>query len=790
MTPTRDARVRPRDRRTVIDLIAIILLCGTIGWGFQPVFDGFGFLVPVGIGIGLGVAIALLAAARRWPLAIVTLATIVGYFLIGAPAALPRTTLFAIPTLESFSALATGAVTAWKAFVTAGLPLDIAEHALVPFILMLICAVTSTSLALRLKSAAWTLLPLGLSAAVVALFGSRAAGLPVYVGAGFAVVLIAWLGIRHALDPSRHLLQAATETTAVHLRAVRRRRIVAAAAVLLVALAGGSAGGAVLFDSGRVDRIVARDYVVPPLNLYDYTSPLQSFRAYVRDHADTAQFTVTGLPTGARVRLAALDAYDGLVLHASDDVASGSGRFLPLSAGAADAESLTRVDVLVGDYTGVWLPTVGAVQQLTYDGGAESTDAAQRRGTFYNDQTQTALNTRGLTPGVAYTLETTIPRAPSQTSLADAQFAPVRMPPATNVPEDIAALATQATADAVTPLEKVEALAGWLSSTGYFSHGLEGDAPSLSGHGAVRLHDFLGGDTIVGDDEQYAVSMMLMATQLGIPARVVMGWYPSGDAAGIDPFVATGDNLHAWVEVAFAGHGWVAFDAAPPPDKVPRESAARPRTDPKPQVLQPPIPPQEEAADDTPIAPHDRDNGDEKDKPEETVTDWGLIILTVVGVGAGTVLLAPLVIVLLVKAIRRWRRQRSSSAPARIAGGWDEIVDRAVDLRVPIRGGATRVETAQTLQRTFPGVAVVPLARRADASIYGPTSVDAIEAEAFWQEAGRVVHGMRRSVGRGRRMRARISLRSVIGARGRTRGGEGPDDDTSARSAAAGRGRG
>lgn len=789
MTPARDARVRPRDRRTVIDLVAIILLCGTIGWGFQPVFDGFGFLVPVGIGTALGIAIALLAAARRWPLPLVTLATIVGYFLIGAPAALPTTTLFAIPTVDSFFALATGAVTAWKAFVTAGLPLDIAEHALVPFILMLVCAVTSTSLALRLRSAAWTLIPLGLSATAVALFGARTAALPVYVGAGFAVVVIAWLGIRHALDPSRHLLQAATETTAVHLRAVRRQRMVASAAVLLVALVGGSVGGAVLFDGGRTDRVVARDHVVPPLNPYDYTSPLQSFRAYIRDHADTAQFTVTGLPAGARVRLAALDAYDGLVLHASDDVVSGSGRFLPLSAGDPEATSLTRVDVLVGDYTGIWLPTVGAVQQLTYDGEAVPTDASMRRSTFYNDQTQTALNTSGLTPGVAYTLETTIPPLPSQTSLADAQFASERIPPATNVPEDIAALATQATADAVTPLEKVEALAGWLSSTGYFSHGLEGDAPSLSGHGAVRLHDFLSDDPMVGDDEQYAVTMMLMATQLGIPARVVMGWYPSGDAAGLDPFVATGDNLHAWVEVAFAGHGWVAFDAAPPPDKVPRESAPRPRTDPKPQVLQPPIPPQE-AVDDTPTAPHDHDSGDEKDKPEETLTDWAPIILTAAGVGAGTVLLTPLVIVLLVKAIRRRRRQRSPSAPARIAGGWDEIVDRAVDLRAPVHGGATRIETAQALQRAFPEVAVVPLARRADASIYGPVPVDAVEAAAFWREAGRVVHGMRSSVGRGRRMRARISLRSVIGARGRTRGGEGPDDDTSARSAAAGRGRG
>jgi len=775
----------PGSRRMVIDITAIIILCITIGCGFQPVFDGLDFLVAVGIGVGLGVAIAVVAAVRAWTLPLIALVTVAGYFLVGAAAAVPGTTLFGIPTLESFRALATGIVTAWKSFITAGLPLATAEHALVPFTLMLVCAVASTSAALRLKHAAWALLPLGLTAAAVALLGWRTAELPVYAGAGFAVVLIAWLGIRHALDPSRHLLHASTEATAVHLRSIRRRRVLAAAGVLLVAMVGGSAGGAYLFDGGRTDRVVARDHVVPPLTPHDYTSPLQSFRAFVRDHADSAQFTITGLPTGARVRLAALDAYDGLVLHASDDASSGSGRFLPLSAGVAPEDALTRVGVLVGDYSGVWLPTVGAVQRLTYD---EAAGAQQRRNTYYNDQTRTALNTSGLRPGTAYTLETTIDRVPSRASLADASFAAVRTPPAINVPEDVAALASQATADATTPLEKVEALAGWLSSTGYFSHGLEGDAPSLSGHGAVRLHDFLDGDTIVGDDEQYAVTMMLMATQLGIPARVVMGWYPSGDGAVTDPFIADGDNLHAWVEVAFAEHGWVAFDAAPPPDKVPRDSAPRPRSDPRPQVLQPPIPPQE-AVDDTPTAPNDRDNAEEQDKPDEAVIDWAPIALTLVAAGSGTLLLAPWVIVLVVKEMRRRRRQRVASVPARIAGGWDEIVDRAVDFRVPVRAGATRVETARTMQRAFPEVAVVPLARRADATIFGPGSADGAEAEEFWREAGRVVHGMGISVGRGRRMRARISLRSVIGARGRSRVGEGPDDGTFALSATAGRGR-
>jgi hypothetical protein len=58
---------------------------------------------------------------------------------------------------------------------------------------------------------------------------------------------------------------------------------------------------------------------VPPFDITDYPSPLQSFRGYVRDDADKTLFTVTGLPKDGRVRLATMDAYDGIVYNVSDD---------------------------------------------------------------------------------------------------------------------------------------------------------------------------------------------------------------------------------------------------------------------------------------------------------------------------------------------------------------------------------------------------------------------------------------------------------------------------------------
>lgn len=59
-----------------------------------------------------------------------------------------------------------------------------------------------------------------------------------------------------------------------------------------------------------------------------------------------------------------------------------------------------------------------------------------------------------------------------------------------------------------------------------------------------------------------------------------------------EPFEATGDNLHVWVEIAFEGVGWVPFDPTPDEDNVPNDQTTTPQANPRPQVLQPPPPAQ------------------------------------------------------------------------------------------------------------------------------------------------------------------------------------------------------
>jgi len=59
---------------------------------------------------------------------------------------------------------------------------------------------------------------------------------------------------------------------------------------------------------------------------------------------------------------------------------------------------------------------------------------------------------------------------------------------------------------------------------------------------------------------QFATTMAVVLRDMGVPARVVEGFLPGMRKAGSAVEVIHNANAHAWVEVYFPGHGWVAFD--------------------------------------------------------------------------------------------------------------------------------------------------------------------------------------------------------------------------------------
>jgi transglutaminase-like putative cysteine protease len=60
--------------------------------------------------------------------------------------------------------------------------------------------------------------------------------------------------------------------------------------------------------------------------------------------------------------------------------------------------------------------------------------------------------------------------------------------------------------------------------------------------------------------QQYSMTMAVVLRDLGVPARIVVGFLPGERSPGSGLEVIRNTEAHAWVEVYFPGRGWVAFD--------------------------------------------------------------------------------------------------------------------------------------------------------------------------------------------------------------------------------------
>lgn len=745
-------------RRWVLDILMVTVLLGASAVGFWPSFAGPGFLGAAIGGAALGIAIAAVAAWRHWGILVIAGLTVIAYFLFGGALALPHTALFGvIPSLETLQHLAVGVVTSWKEMLTTVAPVSAADgHLLVPFILMLVTAVITASLALRLRQPAWALIPAGALLALVIAFGTPEPAAPIIQGAVFAVASIAWLALRQIWSPQNTAVSV-SEADPARVNSMRLRRVLSGTVVLAVAAGAGVATSA--FTAPTEVRHVLRDTIIPPFDIRDYPSPLQSFRGHVRDDAETTLFTVRGLPEGARIRLAGMDEFDGQVINVVDGGPGSSSAFTPIRSNMSpDAEGLpVTLQFEIGGYSGVWVPQAGLATEIAFEGD----DADElRRSTYYSDGSATAVTTVGLSEGDSYTVHTVVPAELTDEQLAEAEFGAVSLPKHDDVPEELSTLAGDIVAEATTPVEQVQALSSYLSEEGFFSHGLEGEVLSRAGHTAERISTLIGGDQMIGDDEQYSVAMALLAGELGIPARVVMGFYPDEQDDGAAAFAANGDDIHAWVEVNFEGFGWVPFDPTPPEDQVPNDQNTKPRADPKPQVLQPPPPPQE-PVDLPPTLPDDRESED------ENLNIAGIIgaILLIGGISLAilALLASPFIVIGAWKAARRRSRRNAERTADRIAGGWDELTDRAVDYGARLAPGATRGEEAALVAGSLAVPTVTALADRADAEVFGPRDPSAEEVDAFWNEVDGIVAGIGNEAGFWKRLKARLSLRSLLG---------------------------
>jgi protein-glutamine gamma-glutamyltransferase len=105
------------------------------------------------------------------------------------------------------------------------------------------------------------------------------------------------------------------------------------------------------------------------------------------------------------------------------------------------------------------------------------------------------------------------------------------------------------------PYAAVLALESWFRHRGGFVY--DEQPPRVEGPPLVSFVT----KTKAGYCQHYAGAMAVMLRMLGIPARVAVG-FTSGTLED-GRWVVTDHEAHAWVEVWFAGQGWVPFDPTP-----------------------------------------------------------------------------------------------------------------------------------------------------------------------------------------------------------------------------------
>ncbi|TKV28022.1 transglutaminase domain-containing protein [Arthrobacter sp. NamB2] len=769
--------------QAAIDAGVLLLLLGLGVLGFGPTFGGDARYLLAGLGgVLLGLGIAWIGRLLRWGLWSMTGVFLGTYLLLGNALAAPQEAFLGfLPTLQSLRILILGIVLSWKDILTVADPVGTASGMLVvPFLAAMLCGVTAGTLAWRLRNPYWSMLPVLTMFVVGIAFGTQRESLPEVRGILLVAGAMAWLAYRRDIartDARTRVAINPAVTDPAAATAGRNRRLALGAGIIATATVLTLAVSPVI--AATEDRKVLRDVVEPPVDLFAYPSPLTSFRKYVKDNADAVLFTVDGLPEGERVRLAAMDAYDGVVYNVNPQAAGnfarvGDAQQLGDVPDDLDGGTSAQLSFEIRDYSGVWLPAGGELGGVQL-GGPRAQELG--RSLYYNDDARTALSTVGVQSGDTYEVNAVFPETFSEEQLAQYGFADLTLPRVQNDPPVIAAKAGEYIGAVSEPIERARRLEQVLSAQGFFSNGKEDEAKSLPGHGAARMLSLLDAEQMVGDDEQYAVAMALMARKVNIPARVVMGFYPDWDEVGDTqgPLEIKGDDVHAWVEVAFDGVGWVAFNPTPPEDNEPVPPQQQPKSSPKPQVLQPPPPPQEPAELPPDSAPEPQDAEErEKDLLDELAPYLAIIGAVLIPV---VILLVPLLIIALLKRKRRKRREYEGMPAERVGGGWSELVSLATDLGAETNPRATRRESARDLGAAFPQSreATTLLASRADAGIFAAGDPSEEEVRDYWRDVRTSLEGMAGSVGFWKRQRARFSPRSLLrDADGRRRGSSFP----------------
>ncbi len=366
-----------------------------------------------------------------------------------------------------------------------------------------------------------------------------------------------------------------------------------------------------------------RQLVHPAVLARSVVNPLDQVPAWLST-PDMPLFRVQA-PAPQNWRIAVLDQFDGQTWR-TDDTFLATGARIPGPDGPPSTRAVTQV-VTISGLSGAWLPAAAAPVAIAGVGA------------LADPTTGVLLGRAPLTPGQRYQVTSQVPQydAESLRQAVPDRGAQRDIDLPSGLPDVIRTAADAATAGASSPFQQASQLEHYLRSSA------RNDLAAQPGHAYGHLAYFLG-VSHRGTSEQFATAFAVMARSLGLPTRIVVGFRP-GTVVSPGVWQVTGGDALVWPEVDFAGLGWVPFFPTPnattgPAGPSEGQSAERQQLD---QMLAAPQPaPVARPAVATGVRP----------TPSHG-PDW-LVAATSIGV----VPVAYLVAVLMVPAIRTYRRRR------------------------------------------------------------------------------------------------------------------------------------
>jgi transglutaminase-like putative cysteine protease len=285
-----------------------------------------------------------------------------------------------------------------------------------------------------------------------------------------------------------------------------------------------------------------------------------------RSTSTVLTYTLAGDAPAGPLRVMTLTAFDGVQTHRS--VSEGGllefdSSMVLAPEGEGGVGERRRMDIQIGQLTGAGLPL--PLEPRTVD---VSGDWA------YDAIRDEVRGPGGAEPGAPYSVEIIDRQLTPEVLRAAPMAGDPRSSGYTLVPEtehqaEIAAYAQEVAGDAPTRFDAAVALQNHLRSGAGFVYNPDADYRGSSD----TVWDFL--QDKEGYCTQYALSMMVMARSLDIPARIGVGWLP-GRPDGNNGYRVTGQDSHAWPEIYFPTVGWVRFEPTPQVQTGPLPAYANP----------------------------------------------------------------------------------------------------------------------------------------------------------------------------------------------------------------------